>query len=118
MPHVVFAVPFALSTTLRFVRAMGSVPGVRLSLLSQEPLARMPADLRELCADYERVGDAMDEGQLAGENWYRGGLRAMEDSDFGKARDMFARATDRDGAERSGAPRGVLWREAGWGEQR
>ena len=41
----------------------------------------------------------MDEGQLAGENWYRGGLRAMEDSDFGKARDMFARATDRDGAE-------------------
>ena len=71
MPHVVFAVPFALSTTLRFVRAMGSVPGVRLSLLSQEPLERMPADLRELCADYERVGDAMDAGQLAA------GVRAL-----------------------------------------
>ena len=30
--------------------------------------------------------------QIAGDNWYRGGLRAMQDDDYGKARDMFARA--------------------------
>ena len=29
---------------------------------------------------------------VAGENWYRGGARSMEEADFGKARDMFARA--------------------------
>ena len=78
MAHVVFAVPFALSTTLRFVRAMGSVPGVRLSLLTQEAPERLPAELRELCADVERVGDAMDEAQLAA------GVRALAGRAGGK----------------------------------
>ena len=41
----------------------------------------------------------VEEKTIAGENWYRGGQRAMEEADYGKARDMFARAVKKDPAE-------------------
>jgi TolA-binding protein len=36
---------------------------------------------------------------VAGDNWFRGGLRAMQEDDYGKARDMFARAVKKAPAE-------------------
>ena len=46
MMHVVFAVPFAMENTLRFVRAAAALPGVRLSVVSQDGPDRLPADVR------------------------------------------------------------------------
>jgi len=64
MPNVVFAVPFAMDASLRFVRAAASIPGVRLGVVTQEPLERFPADLRALLDGHERVQDAMQSEQL------------------------------------------------------
>ena len=65
MPNVIFAVPYALDTTVRFVRGAASLPGVRLGILSQEPLERLPEDLRRGASAYERLKDALDAGQIA-----------------------------------------------------
>ena len=43
--HVVFVAPFLMEATLRFVRAAAALPGVTLSLASQDPAAKLPADL-------------------------------------------------------------------------
>jgi formate-dependent phosphoribosylglycinamide formyltransferase (GAR transformylase) len=64
MRHVVFVAPFAMATTLRFVRSVAALPGVRMSLLTQEPLERVSDDLRALLAGHWRVVDAMDPAQL------------------------------------------------------
>ncbi len=65
MPNVVFAAPYCLETTLRFVRAALALPDVRLAVLSQEPVTSLPADLRPRIAGFERVEDAMDARQLS-----------------------------------------------------
>lgn len=62
--HVVFAVPFMMDATLRFVRAAADLPGVRLGIVSQEPAERMPADLRGRIAGFEQVRNPLDAGQL------------------------------------------------------
>lgn len=50
--------------------------------------------------EHAAPGPAPDAEKLAaGETWYRGGLRAMEEADYGKARDMFARAVKKAGGE-------------------
>ena len=64
MRNVVFAVPFALETTLRFVRAAAELADVRLILLSQEPLERFPDDLHPMLAGHIRVDDALDAQQI------------------------------------------------------
>jgi hypothetical protein len=61
--HVVFAVPFLLDSSLRFVRAASRLPGVRLGLLSQDAPQRLPADLRTGVA-FRQVADAMHAGGL------------------------------------------------------
>ncbi len=65
MTNVVFVVPYALETSLRFVRATASLPGVRLALVSQEPAERFAPELGARLAAHVRVGDAHDTGQLA-----------------------------------------------------
>lgn len=62
---VVFAAPFFAETTLRFVAAVAALPGVRLGLVSQDPLERLPAPLRERLAAHWRVADGLDVDQLA-----------------------------------------------------
>jgi hypothetical protein len=57
--NVAFVVPFALETSLRFARAAARLPGVRMGVLSQEPLDRIPPELRSRLAGFERVGDAL-----------------------------------------------------------
>lgn len=71
--HVVFVAPFAMESTLRFVRALGSLPGVRLGIVSQQPAEAFMASVRAGArpggstvdiAAVERVGDVHDPGQL------------------------------------------------------
>ena len=65
MVHVVFAIPFAMENTLRFARAAASLPGVQLSVVSQEAPAKFPADFRALLAGFHQVKDAMLAADLA-----------------------------------------------------
>jgi biotin carboxylase len=65
MVDVVFAVPYAADTTLRFVRAAAELPDVRLGIVSQDALERFPAELRERVAAFQRVQDALNPDQLA-----------------------------------------------------
>ncbi|HXV75071.1 MAG TPA: hypothetical protein VD788_02040, partial [Candidatus Polarisedimenticolaceae bacterium] len=61
----VFAAPFFAETTVRFVRAAAGLPGVRLAVLSQDPLDRMPSDLRRAIAAHQRIPDALDATAIA-----------------------------------------------------
>jgi hypothetical protein len=66
MVHVVFAIPFAMENTLRFARAAASLPGVRLSVVSQDAPDRLPPDFRAQLVGFEQVADAMQARDLAG----------------------------------------------------
>ena len=64
---VVFVAPFLAQTTVRFVRAVAALPGVALGVVCQDPLDRLPGDLRRRLAGYHRVQDCFDtETLLAG----------------------------------------------------
>lgn len=58
--HVVFVAPFFMDTTLRFVRAVATTPGVRCSLLTQEPPFKVPDDLRAQLCGFCQIDDALD----------------------------------------------------------
>ncbi len=64
MIHVAFVAPYLPPTTQRFVRAAAGLDGVRLGLITQEPLERLPADLRETLDGHWRVDNALDWQQL------------------------------------------------------
>ncbi len=64
MPHVLFVVPFAMDASVRFVRAAANLPGVRLGVITQEPLDRFPDDLREKLSAHYRVEDALIADQI------------------------------------------------------
>jgi len=66
MQDVLFVVPYAMETTLRFVRAMAALPGVRLGLVSQEPASRLPDDVRSRLAGYRQVSDPSSTDVLEG----------------------------------------------------
>jgi len=67
MPNVVFAVPFFKETTLRFVRGVASLPGVRLGLVTQDPREALPEDLGKAILGHWRCADALDpDGLLDG----------------------------------------------------
>jgi len=63
--HVVFAVPFMMDATLRFVRAAAELPDVKLGIVSQDVEARLPADLRGKVAAFQQVRNPMDSRELA-----------------------------------------------------
>ena len=63
--HVVFVAPFLMEATLRFVRAAAALPGVTLSLASQDPASKLPADLAAQLAGYHQLGNAFDPAALA-----------------------------------------------------
>jgi biotin carboxylase len=62
--HVAFVAPFLMEATLRFVAGATRLPGVALSLVSQDPLERVPAALRARLAAHWQVSDAFDPEQL------------------------------------------------------
>ena len=62
--NVAFVAPYLPPTTLRFVRAAMAQPGVRLGLISHEPLERVPEDVRTALAGHWQVGNVLDWQQL------------------------------------------------------
>ncbi len=65
MHNVVFVAPFLAETTLRFVAATARLEGARTVLVSQDPVERMPPDVRSALAGHEQVSDALDPAVLA-----------------------------------------------------
>lgn len=65
MRNVVFVVPFFMEATLRFVAGAASLPGVRLAIVSQDPIERLPDDLKTRVAAHWRIDDALDARQIA-----------------------------------------------------
>lgn len=65
MSTVVFVVPFFMEATLRFVAGAAQLEGVRLGLVSQDPLERLPPELRARIAAHWRIADGLDPGQIA-----------------------------------------------------
>jgi len=62
--HVIFAAPFFMDATLRFLNGATQLPGVNLTLVSQDPLEHLPVDVRSRVAGHWRVNDALDPNQL------------------------------------------------------
>ncbi len=62
--HVIFAAPFFMEATLRFLKGAAALPGVALSVVSQDPEEKIPQDIRALIAGHWRVDDALDPQQL------------------------------------------------------
>lgn len=58
--HVVFVAPFALSSTLRFVRALTGLTGVRIGVVTQESAGRFEARLGEAGLRVDAVARAND----------------------------------------------------------
>ena len=65
MTNVAFVAPFFMEATLRFVEAAIALPGVRLGLVSQDPLERLPKAVAGRLAAHWRVDDALDPGKVA-----------------------------------------------------
>lgn len=59
MRKVIFVAPFFMETTLRFVRAVACLPGVRTGLVSQDPEERLPVEVRKCLAGHFRVSDGV-----------------------------------------------------------
>jgi len=66
-----FVAPYLLEATTRFVSVAAELPGVRIGLVTCEPVERIPPDLRQRLDAHWRVEDALDPRQLA---WAVSGL--------------------------------------------
>lgn len=62
--NVVFVVPFAMKTSLRFVSSVAALPGVELGLITMQPVDRLPSHVRERVAGHWQVDDAFSAAQL------------------------------------------------------
>ena len=62
--NVAFVAPYLPPTTLRFVRAARAQRGVRLGLITHEPLERVPEDVRDSLAGHWQIDNALDWRQL------------------------------------------------------
>lgn len=62
--HVVFVAPFFMAATLRFIEAAAALPFVRLSVVSQDPVERLPAALRERLVGHWQVDDALQAARI------------------------------------------------------
>ncbi len=65
MVAAAFVAPYLLEATARFVMAAAALPGVRLGLVTCEPLDRVPPPLRTRLAGHWRVDNALDPRQVA-----------------------------------------------------
>ena len=64
-PAVVFVAPFFVETTLRFVDAVASLPGVPVALLSQDPRDRLPTGIKAKLVAHRQLRDGLDPQQIA-----------------------------------------------------
>jgi D-alanine-D-alanine ligase-like ATP-grasp enzyme len=60
-----FVAPHLIEATTRFATAAATLPGVRLGLVTCEPLERVPMPLRTNLSGHWRVDDALDARQIA-----------------------------------------------------
>jgi len=63
--NVYFVVPFFMEATLRFVEGAAGLEGVRLSIISQDPIERLPQPIRARLAGHWRVEDGLNPVQIA-----------------------------------------------------
>lgn len=66
MADVLFAAPFAMDNTMRFLRTVGGLPGVRLGVLSQDPIERFPEDVRAMMQGFAQVSNALEVDAIVG----------------------------------------------------
>ena len=71
MIHVVFVAPFLLEATLRFVKGAAVLPGVRLSLITQDPPTKIPEEIGSRNEQVRRIENAHDDF-LAARRWKNG----------------------------------------------
>ena len=64
MATVIFVAPYYVETTIRFARAVATLPGVRFGLISQTSLEEAPEGLRRHVAAHWQVDNALDPRQL------------------------------------------------------
>jgi biotin carboxylase len=64
MKKVVFVAPFAMATTLRFIRAVAALPDVKIALITQDAAEKLPDDLRAAAVAHWRVADGLDAAQI------------------------------------------------------
>jgi len=62
--HAIFAAPFFMDATLRFIVGAAQLPDVKLSVISQQPAENLAHDIRQRLAGHWRVDDALDPEQL------------------------------------------------------
>ncbi|MDH3453467.1 MAG: ATP-grasp domain-containing protein [Gammaproteobacteria bacterium] len=62
--HAIFTAPFFMDATLHFIAGAAGLPGVSLSVISQDPVERLPDEIRAGLAGHWRVDDALDPGQI------------------------------------------------------
>src|SRR5688500_9173405 len=65
MPNVQFVLPFPAPIADRFLTAVTALPGVRVGVVSQEPLERISPAVARRLAGHWRVGSCFDPQQLA-----------------------------------------------------
>lgn len=65
MIDVTFVAPFFAETTLRFIAALAALEGARTSVISQDPVDRIPETLRRQLSSHVRISDGLDPGQIA-----------------------------------------------------
>lgn len=66
MIPAVFVAPYFLEATLRFIDAVARLDEVRLALVSSDPEAKLPPELRRRLAAHWRIDDCLDPDQLVG----------------------------------------------------
>ena len=62
--HVIFAAPFFMEATLRFIRGATHLSGIDLTLVSQDPFEQLPEDIQKRLAGHWRVDDALNPENL------------------------------------------------------
>lgn len=62
--HVIFAAPFFMDATVRFLRGACQLPDVSLTVVGQDPVEQLPDDIRERISGHWRVADALNPEQL------------------------------------------------------
>src|SRR3954471_1105394 len=65
MVAAAFVAPYLLEATARFVSCAASLPGVRVGLITSDPLERIVPELRSRLAGHWRVDNALDPRQIA-----------------------------------------------------
>jgi phosphoribosylaminoimidazole carboxylase (NCAIR synthetase) len=64
MSRAAIVVPYLMEASQRFVNAVAKVPGVRLALITHEPLENIPEKLKAQISGHWRVDNALDWRQL------------------------------------------------------